>query len=128
MTNESFITTFRTIAPEFADVSDDIILTNLSIYQDFIAESYFGKFYERAVAFFVAHQMTLTNAATESGSDGSYFNSGNVTMEKEGDLQRQYSSTSSSDADDLLSKTYYGKMYLQLKRMCAPLGLTRIRQ
>ncbi|WP_196595240.1 DUF4054 domain-containing protein [Pectinatus frisingensis] len=127
MTNDSFLVTFRTIAPEFAETSDATVLANLTIYQDFVSESYFGKFYERAVAFFVAHQMTLANIVTDDGPDGSYFNSGNVTMEKEGDLQRQYSSTSSTDSDDLLSKTYYGKMYLQLKRMCAPLGLTRIR-
>lgn len=129
MIYDDVIKIIRTVAPELAAITDDTLKANLDIYSDFVSKKYFGRFYIKALAFFIAHQLTLTTAIENEGADGSYFSAGTVTMEKEGDLQRQYSrsNNSLSTGDDLLTKTYYGQMFLQIKRSLSPLGLTRIK-
>ena len=72
--------------------------------------------------------MVLNNIVTNEGSESGYLVSGNIIREKEGDLERAYSDnqSSSSDADSLLKKSYYGRIYLQIRDMLKPIGMTRI--
>ena len=112
----TILETFRIVAPEFAEVPDEIVLANIEIYSDMVSKKNFGKFYERAVAFFTAHNMALANLVAVEGSSGSSITAGAVIREKEGDLERQYSETTSRE--DLLDKTVYGRNYLMLSMMC----------
>lgn len=132
---DNVIKLVRAIAPEFDGVDDEQIERLLFFYGDFVSKSYFGKRYERALALLIAHQLTLFQSISDSVAAGGDSSSssimrGDVVMEKEGDLQRQYSGDSSSSAsasDALLSKTPYGKMYLSLLSMLRPLGVMRIK-
>lgn len=109
---------FRSVAPEFAAVSDDDVLTEIVFCQDFVSEKAFGNFFSKALAFYTAHEMKLTEIAADEGTSSGAL-AGNVTMEKEGDLQRQYSaSDSSSNADVLFCKTLYGRRFMILRDMC----------
>lgn len=107
---------FRVIAPEFADVTDEVVQANIDIYADMISRSNFGKYYGRAVAFYTAHNMALTKIMTSSGSTSTDVIGGAVIREKEGDLERQYSEGKTTS--DLLDKTVYGKQYLNLMKVC----------
>ena len=109
---------FRKIAPEFEKVEDRLIKEQADIFGDFLSKKRFGQFYTRAVAYFIAHQMKLNAMAAESGTDSGALTAGNVTMEKEGDLQRQYADNGISSADSLLRKTVYGRQYLAIRAMC----------
>jgi hypothetical protein len=126
MTDAELVALFRTIAPEFALVTDEQILTNINIYKDFVSERVFGKVYYKALCYFTAHMMTVEKIIAEEGASSSYITAGGITSEKEGDLQRSYANTSSnSSIDDLLNKTFYGKMFLQLRGMCKIPAITR---
>lgn len=119
----------RKIAPEFNDVADEEMEDFIDVYADLVSERYFGKHYNKAVAFLVAHQLTLFNIAnsSEAGVGDSSLIAGDILMEKEGDLQRQYGNvnTSNSEADSLLNKTYYGKMFISLRSALRPIGMMR---
>ena len=107
---------FRVIAPEFKDIPDATVQANIDIYADMISRANFGKYYERAVAFYTAHNMALTNLMTSSGSSSADVTGGAIVREKEGDLEKQYAEGKNSN--DLLDKTVYGKQYLNLMKVC----------
>ena len=77
----------------------------------------------------MAHQLTLLNIASnsEAGAGDISLIAGDVLMEKEGDLQRQYCNvnTSDSETNSLLNKTYYGKMFISLRSALRPIGMMR---
>lgn len=130
--NNKILDFIRILAPEFNAVDDKEILGLIDFYSDFVSKKYFGKYYEKALAFYIAHQLTLSNtvANSEDGGQDTSIIAGDITSEKEGDLQRSYGSsgTSTSAVDELLNKTYYGKMYLNLLYSLRPLGITRIKK
>lgn len=119
----------RILAPEFNVVNDDEILGLIDFYSDFVSKKYFGKYYEKALAFYIAHQITLSDivANSEGGATDTSIIAGEITSEREGDLQRSYGS-SGTNTDELLNKTYYGKMYLSLLQSLRPIALTRIKR
>lgn len=126
MTNDELVLLFRTIAPEFSAITDSQVLANIDLYKDFVSERVFGKLYYKALCYFTAHMMTMQNIIADEGADSTYLTGGNITSEKEGDLQRSYANVSSnSSVDDLLNKTFYGKMFLQLRSMCRIPAMTR---
>ncbi len=127
MDNVEIIAIFRTIAPEFAEVEDAAVLLQIEFCKDFVSESKFGKFYGKAIAYYAAHMMKIYNVAEENGSESGMLTAGGVVMEKEGDLQRQYAQAESSQSiDDMMKKTMYGKMFLQIRSMCIVPALTRM--
>lgn len=129
MDTAAILVTFRAIAPEFtaAVVSDESAIAEFSLVADFVSESKFGPFYNKAIAVYAAHLLKLNEVAADDGSSGGTITAGGIIMEKEGDLQRQYgTSASTSAADEFLSKTLYGKLFLQLRSMCIVPAMTRM--
>lgn len=126
---DKILNLIRKIAPEFNEIADEKLEGFIDVYANLVSERYFGKHYNKAVAFLVAHQLTLFNIAnsSEAGAGDSSLIAGDVLMEKEGDLQRQYGNvnTSNSEADSLLNKTYYGKMFISLRSALRPIGMMR---
>ena len=91
----------------------------LELFAPMVSKNTFGTKYNLALAYFVAHILSLNNVyATVAGSsaDGSVAG---VKREKEGDLEREYAIPDASDYMSLLYKTYYGRMYLQIMKLCA---------
>lgn len=124
MMSEELINKIRVIAPKI-DIDDEQIKEYIELYSDFVSEKYFGKFYEKALAFFIAHYITLDNIANnENGALDSSIIAGKVISEKEGDLSRTYAQNNMEN-ESILNKTYYGIRYLDLQKMCKPLGIMR---
>ncbi len=119
----------RKIAPEFNEITDEKLEGFIDVYADLVSKRYFGKHYNKAITFLVAHQLTLLNIASnsEAGAGDISLIAGDVLMEKEGDLQRQYGNvnTSDSETNSLLNKTYYGKMFISLRSALRPIGMMR---
>ena len=110
---------FRVIAPEFNNLTDEEVTAMLELFAPMVSKNTFGTKYNLALAYFVAHIIALNGVyATAQGSstDGSVAG---VKREKEGDLEREYAIPDASDYMSLLYKTYYGRMYLQIMKMCA---------
>lgn len=114
--NTEILALFRVIAPEFNSVSDNDVIARIEFVKPFIGQTKFGELYTRAVALYTAHTLALQRIIDNEGSIGGSITAGSITMEKEGDLQRSYGASVNSDS--LLSKTAYGKQYLQLLKMC----------
>lgn len=120
------IEVFRLTIPAMADVTDEQLESDFEIYRDYVSEKRFGKLFPKALAYFVAHMRTLNDMISDAVAGGSgagdpSFTAGALTREKEGDLERGYASSASSssggDAEELLRKTLYGQMFLQLRSM-----------
>ena len=110
---------FRVIAPEFNNLTDEEVTAMLELFAPMVSKNTFGTKYNLALAYFVAHIIALNGVyATAQGSstDGSVAG---VKREREGDLEREYAIPDASDYMSLLYKTYYGRMYLQIMKLCA---------
>lgn len=110
---------FRVIAPEFNNMTDEEVTAMLELFAPMVSKHTFGTKYNLALAYFVAHIIALNGVyATAQGSstDGSVAG---IKREKEGDLEREYAIPDASDYMSLLYKTYYGRMYLQIMKLCA---------
>ena len=110
---------FRVIAPEFNNLTDEEVTAMLELFSPMVSKNTFGTKYNLALAYFVAHIIALNGLyATAQGSstDGSVAG---IKREREGDLEREYAIPDASDYMSLLYKTYYGRMYLQIIKLCA---------
>ena len=110
---------FRVIAPEFNNLTDEEVTAMLELFSPMVSKNTFGTKFDLALAYLVAHIIALNGLyATAQGSstDGSVAG---VKREKEGDLEREYAIPDASDYMSLLYKTYYGRMYLQIMKLCA---------
>ena len=110
---------FRVIAPEFSEMTDEEVTAMLELFAPMVSKHTFGNKYNLALAYFVAHIISLNNVyTTTSGASADNSVSG-VKREREGDLEREYAIPDASDYMSLLYKTYYGRMYLQIMKLCA---------
>lgn len=120
--NLALVDAFRLVAREYDMMDDEEILSYMEICRDLVSKKRFGPFYERAVAYYAAHLITLGNMVADSGANGGALVAGNITSETEGDLSRSYGDVqdgpSKSEADAMLNKTSYGKMFLALRAAC----------
>lgn len=110
---------FRVIAPEFANLTDEEVTAMLELFAPMVSKNTFGAKYNLALAYFVAHILALNGVYASvqgSSTDGSVAG---IKREKEGDLEREYAIPDASDYMSLLYKTYYGRMYLQIMKLCA---------
>ena len=110
---------FRVIAPEFSNLTDEEVTAMLELFAPMVSKNTFGAKYNLALAYFVAHILALNGVYASvqgSSTDGSVAG---VKREKEGDLEREYAIPDASDYMSLLYKTYYGRMYLQIMKLCA---------
>lgn len=120
MTSQEILAVFRLTIPAMADVSDVEILSDIEIYGVYLSKRAFGVLYPKALSYFIAHMRTLNDMILARGADDPSFNTGSLTSEKEGDLERGYaalSASASNEGNALLMKTAYGQLFLQLRRM-----------
>lgn len=107
-------------------MDDSMVDAYYDIFSDMLSVEYWGKYYDRALALFIAHHLTLANIAEDNGADDSYLTAGAIRGEKLGDAARQYDQLSANAEDnDLLSKTYYGRLFCQIRKMLHVPAMTR---
>ncbi len=108
MQNDKVLSYFRLIASEFADVTDEQVLEWAQIVTFYVdLDSYPKDKAEYIVALYIAHLLTLSSRAKSSAGY-----SGNLSREKEGDLERTFASIGVSG--ESLNSTQYGEMLKDL--------------
>lgn len=125
-----FLETFRLLAPDLADATDDLVLAYRKLAEPMISESKFGDLYPQALVYLTAHRMAYQNLIAEGGSSSGAVIAGNVISEKEGDLQRSYGSagsgaSGSGSGADAYDKTAYGILFKQIRDMRILAAATR---
>ena len=116
---DAILTVFRVIAPEFANLTDEQVETMVALYEGFVSKKVFGSKYNLAVAYLTAHLIALNNLYTTTAGASTDASVAGVRREREGDLEREYAIPDASDYMSLLYKTYYGRMYLQIMKLCS---------
>lgn len=109
------LTTLRLVAPEFASVNDVTVQAMLYLAPLIIDQLLYS---EEVRDLALVYQACILLAQRNASAEGTASIAGDVTMEKEGDLQRSYSSGSSSSM--LGSKNQYE---LMLDRLSLSIGL-----
>ena len=126
-----FLETFRLLAPDLADATDDMVLAYRKLAEPMISESKFGDLYPQALVYLTAHRMAYQNLIAEGGSSSGAVIAGNVISEKEGDLQRSYGSAgggtsgNGSNYTDAYDKTAYGILFKRMRDMRILAAATR---
>ena len=110
---------FRVIAPEFSEMTDEEVTAMLELFAPMVSKHTFGNKYNLALAYFVAHIISLNNVYTTTAGASSDASVAGVKRDKEEDMEREYAIPDASDYMSLLYKTYYGRMYLQIMKLCA---------
>lgn len=121
-TTEELTQVFRLTVPALSDVTDEQLALDFGIYGDYVSEGRFGKLYPKALCYFVAHMITLNQMIANADGNAGNVNlvAGGLTSEKEGQLARGYANVASSGtsaSDEILKKTLYGQLFLQLRDM-----------
>lgn len=112
--------TLRLIAPEFASVDDVTVQAMLDIAPLIIDPLLYS---EDVRGLALVYQACILLAQRSASAEGTASIAGDVTMEKEGDLQRSYSAGSSSSM--LGSKNQYELMLDRLSLAIGFGGVTR---
>lgn len=128
--NTNFLKTFRLLAPDLADATDDMVLAYRKLAEPMISESKFGDLYPQALVYLTAHRLAYQNLIAEGGASSGAVIAGNIVSEKEGDLQRSYGSAGSSASGsgsgaDAYDKTAYGILFKQIRDMRILAAATR---
>ena len=121
-TTEELTQVFRLTVPALSDVTDEQLALDFGVYCDYVSEGRFGKLYPKALCYFVAHMITLNQMIANAGGNAGNVNlvAGGLISEKEDKLARGYANLSSSGtsaSDEILKKTLYGQLFLQLRDM-----------
>lgn len=121
---------FRMVAKDLAEVNDEIVETMMEIYAPHLSKKVFGKLYDQALVYYVAHHMVMHETIANSGSTSGSSVAGQITSEREGDLSRSYGSggggtSASSGYDGSLGKTAYGIEFMRLRSMVSVGVMTR---
>jgi hypothetical protein len=123
---EAILAVFRIIAPEFAAVTPTDLI---SLAIGWISPDAFGSRSSEAVAYLVAHVLTLQDRVTAEGGAGSGgAGVGSITSKKAGDLAIGYGGTAAASKiikqfeDVYLLQTTHGLAYLSLRDSRAEVG------
>ena len=92
---------FRVIAPEYAEMTDLQVTGVIELFAPMVSKHTFGAKYNLAVAYYIAHTITLQKLYTTTAGASSNPAVGGVKREKEGDLEREYAVSGLSDQWDL---------------------------
>lgn len=114
----------RLVAPEFQDVTDEVLAKWTELVSPLISKSKFGRFYEQAVAYLVCHKMKMAglgvNELGELGKiAGSAANYGIASI-SEGSSSISFGANQQTNlaADAEYAMTSYGLQFLQLRKLC----------
>lgn len=100
---------FAALAPEFASYNATALALVSAEAERFVNTNVWGAKADLGVVYMTAHMLKM--AALAGSNVG-----GQVTMEKVGDLQRNYASGSKPNGDHELAQTQYGKEFIRARR------------
>lgn len=109
------IQTMRILAPSLTqDKTDEDLNTLINLFGADICPDRWGTYWDRALAFYILHQLELSERIESGETEG--IVGGKVIGRKEGDLELRYAAPSgdNTDFEDIMSQTPWGKQFLAL--------------
>lgn len=108
--------TFRLVATEFVEISDDDIEDWIELVKPLISEKKFGNTYNMALALLVAHKLKM--AGYGDTSTGRVDDALRVSSYSEGEVSISYSASQSGSisVDAEYTLTAYGLQFLGIRR------------
>lgn len=119
------LTLLRTIAPEFSEVSDELIRIWIELTEQLMNKEAFGAQYPQALAYLTAHRMKIAGLGAE-GAFGNIADRAGVVSYTEGATSVSFgNNTGVTGAEASLSLTTYGLEYLRLRQTIIPIMVRR---
>ena len=119
------LTLLRTIAPEFSEVSDELIRIWIELTEQLMNKEAFGAQYPQALAYLTAHRMKIAGLGAE-GAFGNIADRAGVVSYTEGATSVFFgNNTGVTGAEASLSLTTYGLEYLRLRQTIIPIMVRR---
>ncbi len=109
----------RATMKEFSEVSDDDVKVFIELSEPLISKRRFGKKYEQALAYLVAHKMKMNGLGTKIGS-GTIGDTIGLSSVSEGETSVAFSNNQAGNtsANAEYGLTGYGMQFLQIRRSC----------
>lgn len=123
----------RTLFKEFSDVSEDVLDQYLNIFAPMVSKKKFGGKHGLALAYYVAHKMTVNGLGSASESllggavsatEASALIAAGVTLVRDGETSISFADGSAgsggarSRSDAEYETTVYGRQYLSIRDSC----------
>lgn len=119
------LTLLRAIAPEFSEVSDELIRIWIELTEQLMNKEAFGAQYPQALAYLTAHRMKIAGLGAE-GAFGNIADRAGVVSYTEGATSVSFgNNTGVTGAEASLSLTTYGLEYLRLRQTIIPIMVRR---
>jgi len=110
---------FRLFAPEFSEVTDDIVKIWINLTIPLVSTKLFATVYSQALALLTAHRMKLAQLA-ENAANGIHP----VNSISEGGASLSFGVSVASVTDDELYLTLFGKQFIELRNRFYIGGIT----
>lgn len=113
------------LAPAFKKVDPELIQAWIELAKDFVCVNHFKDKYNRAVALYTLHLMTLDGAMKQEGESVESYSRRVSSFSLTGEFSQTFSKVSDDASGNVLRQTPWGKMYELLnKKKGGGFGLT----
>lgn len=114
--NERIIEEIIKLAPPMREVSPALLSAWVELATDFVCKHRFGEKYERAVALYTLHLMTLDGAMKQEGESVESYSQRTASFSLSGEFSRTFDRVSNDTSGKQIRQTPWGKMYEALNR------------
>lgn len=113
------------LAPPFRKINPELLEAWIELAQDFVCPNKFGDKYNRAVALYTLHLMTLNGAMKQESESVESYSQRIASFSLTGEFSQTFSKVSDDTSGNVLRETPFGKMYEILnKKKGGGFGLT----
>lgn len=113
------------LAPAFKKVDPELLEAWIELAEDFVCRDRFGDKYNRAVALYTLHLMTLDGAMKSEKESVAAYSQRIASFSLTGEFSQTFDRVSADSSGNMLRQTPFGKMYELLnKKKGGGFGLT----
>lgn len=99
------------LAPAFRKVDPELLSAWVELAQDFVCKNHFGDKYDRAVALYTLHLMTLDGAMKQENETVESYSRRVASFSLNGEFTQTFAKVSDDNSGNALRQTPWGKMY-----------------
>lgn len=104
------------LAPAFRKVDPELLSAWVELAQDFVCKNHFGDKYDRAVALYTLHLMTLDGAMKQENETVESYSRRVASFSLNGEFTQTFAKVSDDNSGNTLRQTPWGKMYEVLNK------------
>lgn len=99
------------LAPAFRKVDQELLSAWVELAEDFVCKKHFGDKYNRAVALYTLHLMTLDGAMKQENETIESYSRRVASFSLTGEFTQTFAKVSDDNSGNALRQTPWGKMY-----------------